>query len=92
MDYVGKKVFHEREFGEGVIVSQNSKGYIKVRFDSQQEEKTFIAPACFKQFLQLCDTESAQAAARENSELEEANKIAEEKRRQIERTCIISGL
>ncbi|MBQ5970306.1 MAG: topoisomerase DNA-binding C4 zinc finger domain-containing protein [Clostridia bacterium] len=90
-NYVGKKVIHQKEFGEGVIVSQNSKGYIKVLFGSQQGEKTFLAPACFKQFLQLCDIEAAQAAAKENSELEEANKIAEEKRKQIERTVIISG-
>lgn len=51
MELIGQTVKH-KIFGNGIIVnSQGNK--IKVKFDTQTIEKTFIYPDCFKSFLIL---------------------------------------
>ena len=69
--FLGKTVIHKAKFGEGVILSQDDKGYLIVKFASG--EKKFAAPACFKSYLQLVDFEAARQADEENrKEIERA--------------------
>lgn len=55
MNYVGRTVFHKAKYGKGTIVSQDGSGHIKVRFESEKGEKTFLAPVCFSKHLELLD-------------------------------------
>ena len=82
MDYTGKKVLHKAKFGEGIIVEHDAKGYISVQFENVPEIKKFLAPSCFKQFLQLYDTEAAANAEEDNRKKDAAEKAAAEKRHQ----------
>lgn len=58
MKYIGKKVLHKLKYGEGVIVSEDSKGHIYVKFHSEEKEKLFPVPQCFVSHLQLLDTDA----------------------------------
>ena len=82
MNYVGKTVVHKAKFGKGIITSQDEKGYIFVKFESEVTDKKFKAPGCFKQFLQLEDTEAAARALEDNRIKDEADKAAAERKRQ----------
>ena len=53
MDYTGKRVFHKAKYGEGTIVSSDSKGYIYVKYQSEDKLKKYAAPDCFKVYLLL---------------------------------------
>lgn len=81
MDYTGKKVFHKAKFGKGTIISC-SNGYISVQFENEPEVKSFVSPGCFKQFLQLLDSEAAAVAAEDNRKKDEAERAAAEKKQQ----------
>lgn len=59
MKYIGKKVFHKLKYGEGTIVSEDPKGYIFVKFKSEEQEKKFPVPKCFVSHLKLLDTNAA---------------------------------
>ena len=82
MNYTGKKVLHKAKFGEGIIVEHDTKGYISVQFENVPEIKKFVAPSCFKQFLQLYDADAAANAEEENRKKEAADKTAAEMRQQ----------
>ena len=32
-NYIGKKVLHKAKYGNGIVVSQDEKGYIFIKFD-----------------------------------------------------------
>lgn len=80
IDYNGKKVYHKAKFGEGVIVAQNDKGTITVRFSSVKELKKFTAPDCFNSFLQLLDADAAEIALEETRSKAEIAKKAEKQK------------
>lgn len=65
MDYTGKRVFHKAKYGEGMIVSSDSKGYIYVKYQSEEKLKKYAAPDCFKVYLQLLDQEANQQLQKE---------------------------
>ena len=56
MNYTGKRVFHKTKYGEGTIVSSDSKGYILVKYESEDSLKKDAVPDCFKKYLELLDT------------------------------------
>lgn len=58
MDYTGKRVYHSTKYGEGVIVSTDPKGYIYVKFPTEEKERKFAFPGCFKQYLKILDPEA----------------------------------
>lgn len=80
IDYKGKKVYHKAKFGEGVIVAQNDKGTITVKFSSEKELKKFTAPECFNSFLQLLDADAAEMALEETRSKAEIAKKAEKQK------------
>lgn len=81
MNYVGLKVFHSGKFGEGIIMSQNADGYIRVKFASEPTEREFQAPGCFKGFLTLLDQNAALGAVEENRQQDEKRQSEELRRR-----------
>jgi len=89
MDYTGKTVYHEN-LGKGIIISQDAKGYLSVRFENDSSLRPFRAPFCFKKFLKLADEEAAAYAAEENKNKEEAEKAAEEQKKREEQARIFA--
>jgi len=83
MNYVGKKVYHNSQFGSGIIVSQDEKNRVTVQFDALSEPKTFSAPACFTTFLQLLD-QTAATQADEEARAHEASAAAQKAQKEQE--------
>ena len=73
MDYIGRPVFHKAKYGKGTIVFQDDKGHIKVQFDSEKSEKTFLMPACFSKHLELCDGEQGPTSGEKTPEKRKRN-------------------
>ena len=34
-DYIGKRVFHKAKYGNGLVVSQDDKGYVYIKFETE---------------------------------------------------------
>lgn len=78
MNYVGKHVYHKAQYGEGTIISCDSKGHIVVRFPSLEKDKVFPFPKCFQTHLEMLDKE---AAAELEKELH--IKLEDEKKKEV---------
>ena len=76
MDYTGKRVYHSTKYGEGVIVSHDPKGYIYVKYHTEEKERKYAFPSCFKQYLKLLDQEDDGQLHQEILE-KEKEKVAE---------------
>lgn len=76
MNLIGKRVKHNK-FGEGFIVEQASSS-ILVKFSTVPEVKKFQYPSCFKTFLKLLDSETAEQVDETVQQFEEAEHIKKE--------------
>lgn len=81
-DYIGKKVHHKAKYGNGIVVSQDEKGYVYIKFDNETEEKKFLAPSCFDTFLKLCDAPYVEKTTEERTQNDVTTKHYEEKKRE----------
>ena len=83
MNYTGKRVFHKAKYGEGTIVSSDSKGYILVKYESEDSLKKYAVPDCFKKYLELLDLEDNRQLLEEIQQ-HDKEKIAEKEKASIQ--------